>query len=170
MSAIPQVEQLAQRIGSALELAPESMALEVQAALRDATARPDWLPSERRRASHENYARHLLHGDPAGRYSILAIVWDHGQVSSVHGHYCWCAVGIYQGVLSESYYREAAGGGAPVLVRTTRRAAGTLSFDPAASGIHRIANDSGATAISLHVYGVSSDRIGTGVNRTYPTA
>lgn len=167
MSAIPQLARLAARIGSAVELPPDAMALEVQAALGEATSRPDWLPAERRRASHENYARHLLYGDPAGRYSILAIVWDHGHMSPVHAHYCWCAVGVYQGQLSESYYREAAGGAVPVLVSTTRRAAGTLSFDPATSGIHRIANESGATAISLHVYGVASDRITTGVNRIY---
>jgi predicted metal-dependent enzyme (double-stranded beta helix superfamily) len=167
VSALPQLERLAARIGSAVELAPDAMAAEIQAALGEATDRPDWLPAERRRASHENYARHLLYGDPAGRYSILALVWDHGQMSPVHAHHCWCAVGVYQGVLSESYYREAATGGAPVLVGTTRRAAGTLSFDPAASGIHRIANESGGPAVSLHVYGVARDRISTGVNRTY---
>ena len=167
MSAIPQIDRLAARIGGAVALPPNAMALEVKAALQEATARADWLPAERRRASHENYARHLLYGDPGGRYSILAIVWDHGQMSPVHGHYCWCAVGVYQGVLSESYYREAAAGGSPVLVGTTRRGAGTLSFDPPASGIHRIANESGATAISLHIYGVAKDRISTGVNRLF---
>ena len=167
MSAIPQLERLAARIGSAVGLAPEAMALEAQAALGEAIARPDWLPAERRRASHDHYARHLLYGDPAGRYSILAIVWDHGQMSPVHGHYCWCAVGVYQGLLAESYYREGAGGSGPVLVGSSRRPAGTLSFDPPASGIHRIANESGAPAISLHVYGIAGERISTGVNRIY---
>jgi predicted metal-dependent enzyme (double-stranded beta helix superfamily) len=167
MSAILELERLAARIGAAVELAPDAMAREVQAALREATARPGWLPAERRRASHDRYARHLLYGDPAGRYSILALVWDHGQMSPVHGHHCWCAVGVYQGVLTESCYREAAAGGDPLLVGTTRRAAGTLSFDPAASGIHRIANESGAQAVSLHVYGVAPDRISTAVNRIY---
>jgi hypothetical protein len=33
--------------------------------------------------------------------------------------------------------------------------------------LHRIANRSGAVAISLHVYGVGSDRIASGVNRIY---
>ena len=54
------------------------------------------LPPERRRVTHDNYARHLLHGDLQGRFSILAIVWDHGQSSPIHGHHCWCAVGIKQ--------------------------------------------------------------------------
>jgi predicted metal-dependent enzyme (double-stranded beta helix superfamily) len=143
------------------------MEREVTAALHEATATPDWLPSERRHASHENYARHLLYGDPGGRFSILAIVWDNGQMSPVHGHHCWCAVGVYQGELAETYYRENGPGGPPTAVRTTHRGAGTLSFEPAASAIHRIANESGAVAISLHVYGVAKDSISTRVNRLY---
>jgi predicted metal-dependent enzyme (double-stranded beta helix superfamily) len=170
MSAIPQLEQLAVRIGSAVELAPDAMAREVQAALQEATARPDWLPTGQRRASHENYARHLLYADPAGRYSILAIVWEPGQMSPIHGHHCWCAVGVYQGLLSESHYRAGADGSAPALVGSARRAAGKPSFDPPAAGIHRISNESGAPAISLHVYGIASDRVSTGVNRIYLTA
>jgi predicted metal-dependent enzyme (double-stranded beta helix superfamily) len=165
----PQLERLAARVKAAVALAPDAMPREVTGALREATATPDWLPPERRRASHENYARHLLYGDPAGRFSILAIVWDHGQLSPIHGHHCWCAVGIYQGQLAETYYREN-GSGPPSAVRTAHRDAGTLSFEPAASAIHRIANESSAVAISLHVYGVAAAQISTGVNRLYPTA
>ena len=167
MSAAPALQRLAEHVGTATALRRDAMAQEIKAALRDATATPDWLPPERRRASHENYARHLLYGDPEGRFSILSIVWDHGQMSPIHGHYCWCAVGVYQGELTERYYRENAAGGPPVLVSSARRGGGTLSFEPAASGIHRIANESGAVAISLHVYGIAQDSISTGVNRIY---
>jgi hypothetical protein len=90
MSAVPpQLQHLALRIGNAAGLAPDAMASEVKAALRDATAEAGWLPPERRRADH--------------------------QLTS----------------------------------------------------IHRIANRSGAVAISLHVYGVAADRISSGVNRIY---
>ena len=89
---------------SNMHAAYEGLPGEIKERLRDATAVPDWLPPERRRASHENYARHLLHGDAEGRFSILAIVWDHGQQSPIHGHYCWCAVGVYQGELTERFY------------------------------------------------------------------
>jgi predicted metal-dependent enzyme (double-stranded beta helix superfamily) len=167
LSASPQVQLLAERVGAAVALGRDAMAREVKAALRDATATPDWLPPERRRASHENYARHLLYGDSSGRFSILAIVWDHGQQSPIHGHFCWCAVGVYQGELVERYYREGIAGGVPVLVASAQRGPGTLSFEPAASGIHRIANESGAVAISLHVYGIAEDSVSTGVNRIY---
>jgi predicted metal-dependent enzyme (double-stranded beta helix superfamily) len=167
LSASPKLQRLADHVGAAVALERDAMAREIKAALRDATAAPDWLSPERRRASHENYARHLLFGDADGRFSILAIVWDHGQRSPIHGHYCWCAVGVYQGEIIESYYRETPAGGPPVLVSSARRGAGSLSFDPASSGIHRIANESAAIAISLHVYGVAKDGVSTGVNRIY---
>ena len=165
MSPAPQLERLAGRIGAAVALPPQAMAREITAALSEATATPDWLPPERRRASHENYARHLLYGDPAGRYSILSIVWGHGQMSPVHGHHCWCAVGVYQGLLTETHYRENGPGSPPTPVRVTHRGAGSSSFEPAASAVHRIANESGTLAVSLHIYGVGKDRISTGVNR-----
>jgi len=167
MSVPPPLQRLAGRIAAAVALAPGPMALEIQATLRDSVADNTWLPPERRRASHDNYARHLLYGDPAGRFSILSLVWDHGQMSPIHGHHTWCAVGVYSGELTETFYREGAAGGPPVAERTVRRGAGSLSFDAALSGIHRLGNDSGAVAVSLHVYGVAADRISTGVNRIY---
>ena len=163
----PQLQRLAHRIRAAAELPIDAMAGEVKAALREATAEAGWLPPERRRANHERYARHLLYGDPAGRFSILSLVWDHGQESPIHGHHTWCAVGVYDGVLTEIRFREDAAGRAPVEIGSERRAAGSLSFDPPLASIHRIANRSGAVAISLHVYGVPADRIATGVNRIY---
>jgi predicted metal-dependent enzyme (double-stranded beta helix superfamily) len=166
VSPLPQLQHLAGRVVAALALSPREMAREVQAALRDVTAEPNWLPEDRRRASHDNYARHLLHGDPEGRFSILALVWDRGQKSPIHGHYCWCGVGVYQGELTETYYRETLEG-LPMRVGSARRGTGTLSFDGPASGIHRIANESGTPAISLHVYGVAGNRLASGVNRIF---
>jgi predicted metal-dependent enzyme (double-stranded beta helix superfamily) len=167
MNAAPELQQLADHIGRAVKLAPGAMAREIQAALKAATSTPTWLPLERRRASHENYARHLLYSDPEGRFSVLSLVWDHGQRSPVHGHYCWCAVGVYQGRLTETSYQESFTGGLPALVGKTPRGVGSVSFEPAASGIHRISNDSGEVAISLHVYGVPRENISIGVNRIY---
>jgi predicted metal-dependent enzyme (double-stranded beta helix superfamily) len=168
MSAMPQqLLNLADRIGNATALAPDSMGPGIKAALRDATAESGWLPPERRRASHEHYARHLIYGDPDGRFSILAIIWDRGQKSPIHAHHCWCAVGVYQGLLTETYYREGTAGEPPVEIGSARHAAGAATFAPAGSGIHRIANYSGVLAVSLHVYGVAKDRISTGVNRVY---
>lgn len=167
MSAAPELERLFGRVGAAMGLAPDAMALEIKAALHDAAAATGWLPAERRRVSHEHYARHLIYADPGDRFSILAIVWDRGQMSPIHAHRCWCAVGVYQGLLTETYYREGATGEPPVEIGSARHAAGASTFDPGGPGIHRIANYSGVLAISLHIYGVARDRISTGVNRIY---
>ena len=168
MSAVPpQLQRLADHVGRAVTLAPEDMAREVKSALHVATAEAGWLPPERRRASHENYVRHLVYADPGYRFSILAIVWDRGQMSPIHAHNCWCAVGVYRGLLTETYYRASADGMPPVEIGSARHAVGESTFDPSGAGIHRIGNYSGVLAISLHVYGVGADRIATGVNRIY---
>ena len=167
MSTPLQLKRLADHIGKAVALVPDDMAREVKAALHDATAEPGWLPPERRRASHEHYARHLIYCDPADRFSILAIIWDRGQMSPIHAHHCWCAVGVYQGMLTETYYREGAAGGPPVETGSARHAAGATTFDPSGAAIHRIANYSSALAVSIHAYGVGGDRLSTGVNRIY---
>jgi len=164
MSIPAQLQRLADGIGAAVALPTADMARGIRAALREATTGERWLPLERRRANHERYARHLLYGDPAGRFSILSLVWDHGQESPIHGHHTWCAVGVYDGVLTETLYREQEGQ-APLEIGVEQRAAGSHSFDPPGSAIHRIGNSSGGVAISLHVYGVGPDRISTGVNR-----
>lgn len=158
------LQKLIDDLATAVSAPPEQRAQAMTAALRESLIENSWLPPERRRASHDKYARHLLYGDPGDRFSILAIAWDHGQMSPIHAHHTWCAVGVYSGVLMESFYREIMGD-APQLLRTMRRAAGTLSFDPPLSAMHRIANDSGALAVSLHVYGVGKDHISTGINR-----
>lgn len=137
----------------------------VTAALARALAQPDWLSSERRRANHDSYARHLIHADAADRYSILAIVWGPGQQSPVHAHHTWCAVGVYSGKLTEILFREASG--KPVETHRVERASGSTSFDRPLTAIHRIANTGTGVAISLHVYGVGKDHISTRVNRLY---
>jgi predicted metal-dependent enzyme (double-stranded beta helix superfamily) len=167
MSAIPQLARLTERLSAAIVLAPEEMGGAVKTALCEATAEHGWLPAERRRASHDHYSRHLIYADPADRFSVLAIAWDRGQMSPVHGHHCWCAVGVYQGLLTETRYRESAAGEPPVETGSTRHPVGSATFEPAGPFIHRIANYSGVLAVSLHVYGVAQDCISTGVNRVY---
>jgi predicted metal-dependent enzyme (double-stranded beta helix superfamily) len=128
----------------------------------------DLLAAEHRRAGTDSYSRHLLHADPQGLFSILAIVWGPGQGSPVHAHHTWCAVGVYAGEITESHYHAPPGAPYPVKTGTVRRGPGDSCFDSGRSGIHRIANESDELAISIHVYGVGADRIVTGVNRVYP--
>jgi predicted metal-dependent enzyme (double-stranded beta helix superfamily) len=142
----------------------------VLSAIRGSLVDLDLLAEEHRLSKPDTYTRHLLHADPNGLFSILALVWGPGQGSPVHGHHTWCAVGVYAGELIETFYRAEPGLPEPVLVRELHRRPGDHCFDAGGPGIHRIRNEGPDVAISIHVYGVGADRISTGVNRIYPLA
>ncbi len=119
----------------------------------------------------EHYSRHLLHNNAAANYAVVAIVWAPGQMSPVHAHRTWCAFGIHQGWLAETYFdagAQAAGCVTPSPTACHAHAAGSTGCAPAGhEAIHRLANLGTANAISLHVYGVAFDDFGVGVNEVY---
>ena len=46
----------------------------------------------------DRYARRLLHKDPAGRYSVVVMVWGRGQGTPLHDHAgVWCVECVYRG-------------------------------------------------------------------------
>jgi predicted metal-dependent enzyme (double-stranded beta helix superfamily) len=111
----------------------------------------------------DRYVRHLLHADPAGEFAVVALVWRPGQMSPVHAHRTWCALGVHQGVLTETYYTPAE---PPLPVATKLLAPGATSHGAGRPDlIHRLANLSCRTAISVHCYGVAFDDFGRGVNQ-----
>ncbi len=116
----------------------------------------------------ETYARRVIHADPTGRFSVLALIWCPGQASPIHAHRTWCALGVHSGTLSESFYQAASCDSRAQLQTTLARHQGTNSHggaDP--SLIHQIANRGDRPAVSIHVYGVGLDAIACGVNRVY---
>lgn len=118
----------------------------------------------------ERYVRHLLHEDRERGWAMVAIVWQPGQTSPVHGHRTWCALGVHRGWLEERFFALGTGG-RPVRTRTVPRATGATSCGPAdITLIHQLANASDALAVSIHVYGVRYDRFGEGVNWVYEAA
>jgi predicted metal-dependent enzyme (double-stranded beta helix superfamily) len=140
------------------------LAYAVTTALATALRTPDWLPHDMLEAASSTYARRLVYGDPAGRYSMLAIAWGPGQYSPVHLHHTWCAVGVYQGAIQEWQYAAPAPGQNPRIVSKKARRVGDCTFDPRMTSTHRIANVTRSTAVSVHIYGVAYDRIANGVN------
>jgi predicted metal-dependent enzyme (double-stranded beta helix superfamily) len=107
------------------------------------------------------FLRHLL-GEGDG-YCVLAIAWRPGQMSPVHAHKAWCALGVHRGWLVESFFDVEDGIARPVGCRP--RGIGDTSHAAAdAAAIHRIANVGVADAVSIHVYGASYDRLGADVN------
>jgi predicted metal-dependent enzyme (double-stranded beta helix superfamily) len=112
------------------------------------------------------YTRHLLHADPDGCYAVVAIAWRPGQMSPVHGHRTWCALGILSGLLTETFFRVEDAGVRPVTCLARRP--GDVSHAPASpDAIHRLANLGTQEAVSIHVYGVSYDDFGDGVNHVW---
>jgi predicted metal-dependent enzyme (double-stranded beta helix superfamily) len=127
--------------------------------LRKALAQPAWLRAEHRVGDPNAYMRHVLYVDPDGDFVITAITWLPGQVSPLHGHHVWCAFGVAEGELTEEQF------GADLSPRkTVRYGAGDVA-EP--SAIHRVSNRSLAPLVSLHLYGVSAERLTTGINRIY---
>ncbi len=114
----------------------------------------------------DRYVRHLLHSDPQGGYAVVALVWRPGQMSPVHGHKAWCAFAVHQGTLTETWYSPAEDAPQPKSTQLLRPGQGSHgAADPLL--IHRLANLSCRTAISIHCYGVGFDRFGSDVNEVH---
>ncbi|HSQ05711.1 MAG TPA: cysteine dioxygenase family protein, partial [Burkholderiales bacterium] len=116
-------------------------------------------------AGQEQYVRHILYADAAGRYTIVAIVWRPGQRSSVHAHYTWSGAAVYRGELTETIYRVSRGAAPPFPVSNIKRRPGDFTFHWPLNEIHHVGNEGSETAISIHVYGVGCEWLATGVNR-----
>jgi predicted metal-dependent enzyme (double-stranded beta helix superfamily) len=165
------VAELAADIGAACEGSRELMARRVVAALARAAADPDLFTSAQRIPSPDCYARHVVHGDPAGRFTILSLVWMPGQFSLPHAHQTWCAYAVCDNTLTETEYAFDRTTLKALPLRTVERRAGYCTFGEAGlDQIHRLGNAGVLPAVSLHVYGVESGRIGTHVNRKVDAA
>lgn len=155
---------LAAEIGLACENS-SVMQTRIRSALERAVADPDLLSAEQRETSARCYARHVLYSDPLGRFTILAIVWDAGQFSPAHAHDTWCAYAVYDGPLRETVYAANADLSAKPVCTQVRNPGYSCFAGAGLEQIHRLGNAGTTPAISIHVYGVERERVGTHVNR-----
>ena len=130
---------------------------------------PGLLTEEQRRGDPDCYTQHVLHVEPDGSFSVVALVWLPGQATAVHDHVCWCTVGVYEGRESETRYRLAGPRGRRRLVESEHvvNRPGEISAVAPPGDIHKVANAGTSTAISLHVYGADVRTLGTSIRRTY---
>jgi 3-mercaptopropionate dioxygenase len=137
------------------------------AALRDAVGRNrSWLRPEHRVGDPTRYMRHLLYVDPEDEFVVTAITWLPGQQSPVHGHYVWCAYGVAEGELTEETFKAPGKLLEPIGTKIIR--AGELAdLDLGGPMYHRVSNRSAKPLVTLHVYGVASGSLTTGINRIY---
>jgi 3-mercaptopropionate dioxygenase len=128
---------------------------------------PEMLTAEQRRGDPEDYRSQLLHGEPDGSFSIVALVWRPGQVTPIHDHVTWCVFGVVQGVEHEELFMLDEERGLLVEVGERTNETGAVSGFAPPGDIHRVRNVGSDVAISIHIYGTDVSRIGSSVRRYY---
>src|SRR5689334_22470193 len=79
----------------------------VAALLSPALRHPGLLQEHQCAGDAECYTQHVLHVEPDGSFSVVALVWLPGQATCIHDHVSWCVVGTYVGEEEETTYRLA---------------------------------------------------------------
>jgi len=165
------VAMLMAEIGEACEGPPDVMGERIRAALRMTAATPAFLLPEFRTPRAGCYARHTIASDPAGRFTVLSIVWGPGQFSPPHAHETWCAYAVAEQTLTETLFDYDAARNKAVAAGVLSREPGHACFAPAGlEQIHRLGNAGNVPAISIHAYGVEGARVATHVNRLIDVA
>jgi 3-mercaptopropionate dioxygenase len=124
------------------------------------------LTREQRYGDPAGYRCHLLHAEPDGSFSVVALVWRPGQATPIHDHVTWCVFGVIQGAEHEERYVLRDGGWLEQ-AGTTMNATGDVTGLAPPGDIHRVRNAGAQTAISLHIYGTDISRMGSSVRRIY---
>jgi predicted metal-dependent enzyme (double-stranded beta helix superfamily) len=128
---------------------------------------PSILTAEQRRGDPECYRSQVIHSEPDGSFSIVALVWRPGQVTPVHDHVTWCVFGVIQGMEREELFHLDEQGTCLVEAGHRVNHAGEVSGFAPPGDIHRVRNAGDRTAISIHIYGTDVARIGSSVRRYY---
>jgi predicted metal-dependent enzyme (double-stranded beta helix superfamily) len=145
----------------------ETTAELVAAELRSHLPSPAVLTPEQRDGDPERHRSHLLHAEPDGSFSIVALTWRPGQETPIHDHVTWCVFGVIQGVEYEELFTLDESRGCLVEAGSSANGTGEVSGFAPPGDIHRVRNAGDDTAISIHIYGTDVSRIGSSVRREY---
>jgi predicted metal-dependent enzyme (double-stranded beta helix superfamily) len=159
--ASPVVAELVSRIDAAM--APNDDARRcrgVKQVLADIIGRGGtFLPESFLVTAPTAYARRLLHRDPAGRYSVVVMVWDRGQGTPLHDHAgTWCVECVYRGEIRVTSFSIRGGDPESDVVRFEQESVVTAGRGEAGALIppfeyHFIENPAVEPAVTIHVYG-----------------
>lgn len=150
--------------------AEASLVRGVQCALAELLEEHGWLRPEHTQGFPDRYRQHILHVDPDGAFSVVALVWLPGQMTPIHDHVSWCVVGVYTGEEEEIRYRLYEEGDRRFLVpegRQKTQPAQVTTLIPPEEDIHQVSNVGEGKAISIHVYGADIGKLGSSINRTF---
>jgi 3-mercaptopropionate dioxygenase len=145
---------------------PETAQL-VAAELERHLPTPDVLTEEQRSGDSAGYLSHVLHTEPDGAFSILALIWRPGQTTPIHDHLTWCVFGVIQGTEYEELFELDEANECLLEAGSNVNEAGDVSGFAPPGDIHRVRNVGDRTAISIHVYGTDVSRVGSSVRRYY---
>jgi predicted metal-dependent enzyme (double-stranded beta helix superfamily) len=128
---------------------------------------PNILTAEQQTGGAAGYRSHVLHAEPDGTFSIVALVWRPGQTTPIHDHVTWCVFGVIQGVEHEELFALDESNECLVEAGSSVNRTGAVSGFAPPGDIHRVRNTGRRTAISIHIYGTDVTRIGSSVRRYY---
>lgn len=126
---------------------------------------PEILTAEQLYGNPLRYECHLLHSEPDGGFSVVALVIRPGQATDVHDHVTWCVTGVIQG--SEHEERFELREDWLALTETARNESGHVVAMAPPGDIHRISNPGTDAVVSLNIYGTDTSRLGSSVRRVY---
>ena len=125
------------------------------------------LTVDQRIGDPDGFRSHVLHAEPDGTFSIVALVWRPGQTTEIHDHVTWCVFGVIQGIEHEELFRLDEEIECLVEIGTSTNKGGDVNGFAPPGDIHRVRNVGDETAISIHIYGTDVSRIGSSVRRYY---
>jgi predicted metal-dependent enzyme (double-stranded beta helix superfamily) len=107
-----------------------------------------------------HYGRRLLHRDPAGRYTMIAMIWGAGQGTALHDHAgIWCVEAVYQGNVRVTSFARTADKDSCNGVYDFRKEDEIVTGVGDAGALippyeyHVLENAGEPTAVTIHVYG-----------------
>ena len=134
-------------------------------ALRNRLPGPGLLSAKQLAGDQAGYQTHLVHAEPDGSFSVVAMVWLPGQRTSIHDHLSWCCTAVLQGTEYEELY--ALRGDHLEVVGRNANPVGTVSGFAPPGDIHQVTNIGDTVAVSMHVYGTDISRVASSVRRVY---
>jgi 3-mercaptopropionate dioxygenase len=134
-------------------------------ALRNRLPGPGLLSAKQLAGDPSGYQTHLVHAEPDGSFSIVAMVWLPGQRTSIHDHLSWCCTAVLQGTEYEEIF--ALRRDHLKVVGRNANPAGLVSGFAPPGDIHQVTNIGDTVAVSMHVYGTDISRVASSVRRVY---
>ena len=144
--------------------------------LRLALPHVNTMPPSENAVNEHGYARQILHSDPNGLFTVMALHWLPGACTPIHGHNAWGCVGVLEGEVGCETFNhrtcetQECVPEAPCLVSTGKLLAGpgtVATVDPDPCGIHRIFNPTQVPATTLHIYGMGLEKDPNALNKWY---